>query len=99
MYCQVVLRSATRAFDREYTYAVPGILQEKLAVGSRVLVPFGSGNRLVEGVVTAMQRDNRSEFYIKPIAELLAERPEVLPEQLQLAPKCGTAIFAPTAML
>ncbi len=85
MYCQVVLRSATRTFDREYTYAVPGILQEKLAVGSRVLVPFGSGNRLVEGVVTAMQRDNRSEFYIKPIAELLAERPEVLPEQLQLA--------------
>ena len=79
------MRESTRAFDREYTYAVPVSLQDRIAVGSRVQIPFGSGNRLADGFVTALLEDAQSEFYIKPIDSLLSDRPAVLPEQLQLA--------------
>ena len=79
------MRESTRAFDREYTYAVPDELIGRMAVGCRVQVPFGSGNRLAEAYVTALLADAASDFYIKPIDGLLSERPVVRPEQLQLA--------------
>ena len=71
MYCRIVLRESTRAFDREYTYAIPAELESRLLVGCRVQVPFGSGNRSSEGYVTAILADAGSDFYIKPVAALL----------------------------
>jgi primosomal protein N' (replication factor Y) (superfamily II helicase) len=85
VFCRIVLRESTRAFDREYTYAVPAEQKSRLAVGSRVLVPFGSGNRSAEGYVTAVMAEVDSDFYIKPVTDLLSERPVLLPEQLRLA--------------
>ncbi len=85
MFCRVVLRESTRAFDREYTYAVPASLTNRLSAGSLVLVPFGSGNRSREAFVTAILSEADSDFYIKPIAELLADRPVLLPDQIRLA--------------
>ena len=85
MYCRIVLRESMRAFDREYTYAVPASLEDQLTVGSRVLLPFGSGNRSAEGYVTALLTDPGSDFYIKPVSELLSDRPVLLPGQLRLA--------------
>ncbi len=99
MYCQVVLRSATRTFDREYTYAVPGILQEKLAVGSRVLVPFGSGNRLVEGLSRQCSVTTGRNFTSSRLPNCLPNDLRFYRNNSSLPPKCGTAIFAPTAML
>lgn len=85
MYCQIVLRESTRAFDREYTYAIPTALASQIAVGSRVLVPFGTGNRQSEAYVIAVMAENESDFYVKPISELLSDRPVLLPEQIYLA--------------
>lgn len=85
MYCRIVLRESTRAFDREYTYAIPTELEERVLVGCRVQVPFGSGNRSAEGYVTAILADAGSDFYIKPVSALLSERPVLLPGQLRLA--------------
>jgi primosomal protein N' (replication factor Y) (superfamily II helicase) len=85
VFCRIVLRESTRAFDREYTYAVPPEWQDRVAVGSRVLVPFGQGNRSCEAYVTAVMNDAGSDFYIKPIQDVLGERPVLLPDQIRLA--------------
>ncbi len=38
-----------------FTYLVPENLNEQLAVGMRVEVPFGNGNRHVQGFVLAIE--------------------------------------------
>ncbi|MDR0862773.1 MAG: primosomal protein N' [Oscillospiraceae bacterium] len=53
---KVAVAAATVAIDRPYDYAVPDNLS--VAVGSRVTVPFGRGNRRCEGVVLALGEDD-----------------------------------------
>ena len=89
-YCRVVLRDATRAFDREYTYQVPDLLADKVQVGSRVEVPFGQGNRSLEAYVTSVMASPDSDFYIKPLTQLLSDRPVLLPDQINLAAQMRT---------
>jgi primosomal protein N' (replication factor Y) (superfamily II helicase) len=85
MFCRVVLRESTRTFDREYTYAVPSALASLISAGCRVLVPFGQGNRSEEAYVTAVMADAETDFYIKPVIEILSERPVLLSDQIRLA--------------
>ena len=46
---KIAVEAATYAIDKPYTYLVPEDMT--LAVGCRVLVPFGRGNRVSEGMV------------------------------------------------
>ncbi|MEA4888425.1 MAG: primosomal protein N' [Clostridiaceae bacterium] len=84
-YCRIVLREATRSFDREYTYLVPAELKGKLAVGSRIEIPFGAGNRRAEAFVTAVMPEADSDFTIKPVLALLSDNPVLRPDQMHLA--------------
>ena len=45
-----------RPLDHAYTYAVPDELREAVAVGKRVLVPFGRGDRATVGFCVATTR-------------------------------------------
>ena len=85
MLAKVVLREATRSFDREYTYAVPESMADRIEPGFRALVPFGAGDRKVEAFVSAVMREGTSDFYVKPIARLLDEAPVLRTDQLRLA--------------
>ena len=46
---KIAVEAATYAIDKTYTYLVPEDMT--LSVGCRVLVPFGRGNRVSEGMV------------------------------------------------
>ena len=46
---KIAVEAATYAIDKPYTYLVPEDMT--LSVGCRVLVPFGRGNRVSEGMV------------------------------------------------
>ena len=50
---QLAVAAAVYAIDRPYSYRVPEDMP--LAVGMRVLVPFGHGNRRTEGIVLSVQ--------------------------------------------
>ena len=78
---RVAVSAAAFAFDRPYSYRVP----PKMAVqaGSRVLVPFGRGNRPVEGVVLALAEEDAPE--LKTILKLLDPEPLLSCELLRLA--------------
>lgn len=55
--CAVALDAATYAIDKLYSYRVPDELREQVQIGTRVLVPFGFGNKRAEGVVLAFRED------------------------------------------
>ena len=49
--CGVAIEKATYAYDAIYTYLIPDALRDEISVGSRVIVPFGKGNKRRLGVV------------------------------------------------
>ena len=82
--CAAAVDAATYAIDKLYSYRVPDELREQVQIGTRVLVPFGFGNKRAEAVVLAF-REDAGEFKLKPIVEVLDETPILTAEQLRLA--------------
>ena len=56
MIAQVVLNNKEQNIDKVFDYFVPKSLEENMSVGMRVLVPFGWGNRRVDGIVIGLER-------------------------------------------
>ncbi len=81
-YAQVLIDRAARAVDRPFTYTIPSRLAERVAIGSRVLVPFGP-QKLVADVVGFT--DRAPPVKLKSIIKLLDEQPLFGAEQLDLA--------------
>ena len=81
---KVAISSATYAIDKPYDYAVPQEMRGTLRPGTRVLVPFGTGNKRVEGLVLDLVDGERSPR-LKPILAPLDSEPVLSGELLQLA--------------
>lgn len=87
MLANIIIANATRKFDREYTYIVPLELQDKILVGSSVVVPFGNGNRLVKGLVTELLDEDKKtdgKYALKEITRIIEELPIVLSTHISL---------------
>ena len=82
--CAVAVDAATYAIDKLYSYRVPDELREQVLIGTRVLVPFGFGNKRAEGVVLAF-REDAGGMKLKPVIEVLDDTPVLTPGQLKLA--------------
>jgi primosomal protein N' (replication factor Y) (superfamily II helicase) len=61
-----------RPLDHAYSYAVPVELVEQMAVGKRVLVPFGRGDQLTEGFCVGLSHD-RPVREVKSVSKVLDE--------------------------
>ena len=68
--CAAAVDAATYAIDKLYSYRVPDELREQVQIGTRVLVPFGFGNKRAEGVVLGFRKDT-GEYRLKPVVEAL----------------------------
>lgn len=86
---KIALAAATYAIDKPYSYRVPEETASFLRKGMRVLVPFGAGNRRVEGIVLALdQEEDRSspqKRKLKSILAVLDEEPVLEEEHIKLA--------------
>ena len=60
---KVAVEAATYAIDKPYSYLAPPELQ--LAVGCRVLVPFGRGNRTSEGIVLSLTEEPVDKVFLR----------------------------------
>ena len=85
---KVIVDVPTMQTDQPFTYLVPENLNEQLAVGMRVEVPFGNGNRHVQGFVLA----------IEPMAAMVLDAPtkqlKELVAVLDLKPVLNTEMLA-----
>lgn len=81
---KVAMSNASYSYDKEYSYAVPAQWQDKIDSGTRVLVPFGKGNRKRIGFVTrTYQRDTYNKD-LKPILQIIDEKTLVSDELMRL---------------
>ncbi len=83
MVAQVVLNNKEQNIDRVFDYSVPEALKEKALVGMRVSVPFGWGNRKVEGIIIGISETSDYEK-LKPIGALIGKEPVCSPWILEL---------------
>ena len=82
--CAVAIAASTFSIDKLYDYTLPSALVQKANIGCRVLVPFGRGNRHIEGIILAFRE--KSEFEkLKPIDDVLDITPVLDSEQIKLA--------------
>jgi primosomal protein N' (replication factor Y) (superfamily II helicase) len=72
-----------RPLDQAFTYGVPDELRSQLAVGKRVLAPFGRGDRATHGFVVQVT-DKTPERKVKQIQRVLDEEALLTPSLLRL---------------
>ncbi|WP_448169470.1 primosomal protein N' [Streptococcus hyointestinalis] len=80
--------------DKPFSYAISKDLEEDVLLGSRVHVPFGAGNRLLQGFVVGFKEQIDSSQSLKKIAEVLDPEPVLNEEQLALANAMRKTVFS-----
>ena len=83
--------------DQPYSYRIPEEFLGMLEVGMRVHVPFGKGNRLIQGIVLGLESQSDEEDAsqdLKDIAEVLDFAPVLTQEQLWLAEELRKSVFS-----
>ncbi|WP_303975097.1 primosomal protein N' [Streptococcus merionis] len=81
--------------DQPYSYRVPTEFEDLIEAGMRVHVPFGKGNRLVQGIVIEIEAGSvPNQVGLKDIVEVLDVRPVLNKEQLALADQMRETVFS-----
>lgn len=80
-YAQIIVDVPTLQTNIPYTYEIPDSLVETVQVGMRVTVPFGKGDRLVQGFVVGISQANEFVGEVKAIDSVMDLHP-VLTEEL-----------------
>ena len=94
---QVIVDVPTMQTDKPFSYHIPEALADLIQIGMRVHVPFGRGNRLMQGFVVGFA-DEASQATtgqaLKAIAEVLDFEPVLNQEQLALADAMRETVFS-----
>lgn len=78
--------------DKPFSYKIPEALLPVITAGSRVHVPFGKENRLLQGFVVSV--DSGSAQHLKTIIDVLDVEPVLNQEQLELADQMRKTVFS-----
>lgn len=79
---EVVIANNSRELNKKFSYLVPD--EMNVLPGARVVVPFGRGNKTVEGIVTGFT-DKSTFTNLKNITRVIDEKPLCTPKLLELA--------------
>lgn len=82
MVAEVIINRTAKKLNRIFDYNIPKNIEEFIVIGSKVLVPFGKGEKLEEGFVTNIKEKTDYEYEIKDIAKV---EMNVTNEQIELA--------------
>jgi primosomal protein N' (replication factor Y) (superfamily II helicase) len=91
MYIDVAIPVGIR---KTFAYSVPSELEDRVALGMRVLAPFGK--KLVTGyVVGFLGREQLGEIKVRPVRQLFDSDPVILPSLVETALWVADYYFAP----
>ena len=68
MIAEVIVNRTAKKLNRTFDYHIPKELENFILTGSKVLVPFGKGEKLEEAFVVGIKE--KSEFAVKEIAKI-----------------------------
>jgi primosomal protein N' (replication factor Y) len=91
---EVIVDVPTMQTDQPFTYEIPEHLRAVAETGMRVEVPFGNGDRHIQGFIVGLTDTPITEQPLKPIIRLLDLSPVVNEELLQLADYMKKTTFA-----
>lgn len=80
----VALQNIIFPIDKLYSYYIPDELREKAAIGSRVLVPFGPGNKKQKGIILDLKEVSEHKV-LKPILLVMDSAAVLSDEFVKLA--------------
>ncbi len=78
---EVIVDVPTLQTNNPYEFLIPKHLQQDIKVGMRVIVPFGQGNRRVQGFITGLKDNQLFQGELKEISSVMDLEP-VLNEEL-----------------
>ncbi len=81
---KIALSGTALSFDTQYSYNMPQGLVSKAQPGSRVIVPFGRGNRKRLGFITRLYECDHMREELKNVISIVDEQPLVNEEMLKL---------------
>lgn len=84
-YAQVIVDVPAMQTNRPYTYELPQELQDQAQVGMRVIVPFGKGERQIQGFIVGLTDKYELAIAPKQVTSLMDLAPVLNNEALQLA--------------
>ena len=70
MVAEVIINSTVKNLNRIFDYKIPEELEEKVSIGSRVLLPFGNKKELEEGFVVNLKETSEYINKLKEIAKV-----------------------------
>ncbi len=82
MIAEVIINRTAKKLNRTFDYHVPSELEGLILVGSKILVPFGKGEKLEEAFVVGLKEKTDYTSKIKEIAKL---EEQLKDEQIELA--------------
>ncbi|MBQ3692928.1 MAG: primosomal protein N', partial [Clostridia bacterium] len=71
-------------FDMLFDYVVPDYLKRRIAVGKRLLVPFGNGNKKRQAMVMELFTEDTPNPKLKNVAAVLDDYPLLTTEMIKL---------------
>ncbi|EHJ55774.1 primosomal protein N' [Streptococcus urinalis FB127-CNA-2] len=80
--------------DKPFSYLIPESLESMVKLGSRVHVPFGNGNRLLQGFVIGIRNYSADDQHLKRIDSVLDDQPVLNEDQLNLAEAIRHKVFS-----
>src|SRR5699024_5460172 len=92
MIAQVIVDVAARQTDRIFEYHIPTELEKDIAIGSRVVVPFGP--RKVQGFVVGITDQSEFKGKLKDLLVVVDEMPPLTPELVKLSADLAKNIFS-----
>lgn len=93
-FAKVIVDVPAMQTDQPFTYHIPAALATLVQVGMRVEVPFGNGNRHIQGFVTEIVAAPETDAPLKDIVGVLDLAPVVNAELLELADYMKEQTFA-----
>ncbi|MCI1943853.1 primosomal protein N' [Clostridium luticellarii] len=85
MYAGIIINSNSVKLDKIFTYKIPEKLKDKIALGFRVKVPFGMGNRKLDGFVVGLYENvSVDDTRIKEISDCCDEFALLTSKDLEL---------------
>ncbi len=72
------------ALSQYFTYEITPEMKDSIDIGSRVVVPFGKGNKFYTGIVVSLHNTAPKEYETKAIYSILDPKPILRQPQLKL---------------
>ncbi|MDR1017283.1 MAG: primosomal protein N' [Lachnospiraceae bacterium] len=85
-YAKIIINITAKELDKSFDYIIPSNLEDKVVIGSQVIIPFGKGNRDKSGYVVDIVNSSKfSDDNLKEIKEIKEKSRSITNNLIDLA--------------